>query len=100
MRGNKVYTVTTRTDAPPNYGHTCRQGRFDSFDYLTSAERLQTPLISKRGKLVEASWEEALELVTKELKRLKEGNGPGVLAAIGSPRATNEASYLLQKLFQ
>jgi formate dehydrogenase major subunit len=100
MRGDKVYSVTTQTDAPPSYGHTCRQGRFDSFDYLSDAKRLRTPLVRKGDKLVEASWEEALERVAEELKRLKKEDGPGVLGAIGSSRATNEASYLLQKLFR
>ncbi|UCG21770.1 MAG: molybdopterin-dependent oxidoreductase, partial [Deltaproteobacteria bacterium] len=46
------------------------------------------------------SWEEALERVVSEFKRIKEANGPGALAAIVSPRATNEANYLLQKIFR
>jgi len=100
VKGDKLFSVTTRNTAPPSYGYTCRQGRFDSFDYLSKGKRLQTPLLKKDGKLVEASWEEALERVVSEFKRLKEEHGPGGLAAIGSPRATNEANYLLQKIFR
>ena len=100
IKGDKLFTVTTRTTAPPSYGYTCRQGRFDSFDYLSQGKRLQTPLLKKNGKLVEASWDEALERVASEFRRLKEEYGPGALAAIGSPRATNEANYLLQKIFR
>jgi formate dehydrogenase major subunit len=100
VKGDKLFTVTTRNTAPPSYGYTCRQGRFDSFDYLSKGKRLHTPLLKKGGKLVEASWEEALERVVSEFKRLKEEHGPVGLAAIGSPRATNEANYLLQKIFR
>lgn len=99
-KGDKLFTVTTRTTAPPSYGYTCRQGRFDSFDYLSNGKRLQTPLVKKNGKLVETSWDEALERVASEFKRLKEEHGPSALAAIGSARSTNEANYLLQKMFR
>jgi formate dehydrogenase major subunit len=100
LKGDRLFTVTTRNTTPPSYGYTCRQGRFDSFDYLSKGKRLLTPLIKKDGKLVEAGWDEALERVASELKRLKEENGPNSLAAIGSPQATNEANYLLQKIFR
>jgi formate dehydrogenase major subunit len=100
IKGDKLFTVSTRNTTPPSYGYTCRQGRFDSFAYLSKDKRLKTPLLKKDGKLVEASWEEALERVVSEFKRLKEEHGPGGLAAIGSPRATNEANYLLQKIFR
>jgi formate dehydrogenase major subunit len=100
VKGGKLFTVTTRNSAPPSYGYTCRYGRFDSFDYLSEGKRLQAPLLKKNGKLVEASWDEALERVASEFQRLKEVHGPSALAAIGSPRATNEANYLLQKIFR
>jgi len=100
IKGDKLFTVTTRNTAPPSYGYTCRQGRFDSFAYLSKGKRLQTPLLKKNGKFVEVGWDEALERVASEFKRLKEEHGPGGLAAIGSPRATNEANYLLQKIFR
>jgi predicted molibdopterin-dependent oxidoreductase YjgC len=38
--------------------------------------------------------------VATEFKRLHQEHGPHSLAAIGSPRATNEANYLLQKIFR
>lgn len=100
LKGDRLYTVTTRASAPPSYGHTCRMGRFDSFDYLSNPSRLQTPLVRKNGKLVETGWQEALDRVAAEFKRLKEGSGPEALAAVGSPCATNEANYLLQKAFR
>jgi len=100
LKGDELFTVSTRATAPPSYGHTCRQGRFDSFHYLSSSKRLQAPLVRKNGKLVETSWEEALDQVATEFKRIQVEYGSDALAAIGSPRATNEANFLLQKIFR
>ncbi|MFP3869557.1 MAG: molybdopterin-dependent oxidoreductase [Syntrophobacteria bacterium] len=100
VKGDKLFTVSTRKTAPPSYGHTCRQGRFDSFDYLRSPARLQAPLVRKNGRLVETNWDEALDKVAGEFKRLRQEHGGTVLAAIGSARATNEANYLLQKVLR
>jgi formate dehydrogenase major subunit len=100
IKGHKLFTVATQKTAPPSYGHTCRRGRFDSFAYLSGPTRLQTPLRRTNGKLVEASWEEALDLVATRFKQLHQEHGGSVLAAIASPRATNEATYLLQKILR
>ncbi len=100
IKGDSLFNVTTRTTAPPSYGHTCRQGRFDSFKYLHGPTRLQAPLVRKKDELVEATWDVALDRVATEFKRLQGEHGGSSLAAIGSPRATNEANYLLQKIFR
>ena len=99
MKEGRIFTIDGGINTPPSYGHTCRKGRFDSFDYLWGDERLLTPLVRKDGKLVEAGWEEALDLVAGEFNRLKMEHGSESLAAIGSGRATNEADYLLRKIF-
>ena len=51
------------------------------------------PLIRKDGQLTEASWDEALDLITGKLKSYK----PEETAVIASAKATNEENYLLQK---
>jgi formate dehydrogenase major subunit len=100
LKGDNFFTISTRSDAPPNYGHTCRKGRFDSFAYLSGSDRLKTPLLRKDGHLVESSWPEALDRIVREFKRLRDQHGSQALAALGSPQATNEANYLLQKIFR
>ena len=100
LKGDSFFTISTRSDAPPNYGHTCRQGRFDSFAYASDPERLQSPLLRQDGRLVECSWQEALDRVVREFTRLRDQHGGQALAALGSPQATNEANYLLQKIFR
>jgi formate dehydrogenase major subunit len=100
LKDDKLFTVTASKTAPPSYGHTCRRGRFDSFAHLNGEGRLRVPLVRKNGALVESTWDEALDLVGREFQRLEREHGVEALAALGSPRATNEANYLLQKLFR
>ncbi|HOT95091.1 MAG TPA: formate dehydrogenase subunit alpha, partial [Methanoregulaceae archaeon] len=52
-----------------------------------------TPLIKKDGKFVEASWDEAYDLIATKLKQYK----PDELAALASARVSNEENYLMQK---
>ncbi|GAH89665.1 unnamed protein product, partial [marine sediment metagenome] len=44
------------------------------------------------------SWEQALDRVAAEFKRIKEEHGPDSLAILGSSKCTNEENYLLQRL--
>jgi formate dehydrogenase major subunit/formate dehydrogenase alpha subunit len=80
-------------EAAVNGGQYCVKGRFATAEPLSSAERLRTPLIRKDGRFVEASWDEALDLVARELA----ARAGGEVGVIGSVRTTNETSYLLQK---
>ncbi len=47
--------------------------------------------------LQELSWEEALELVGTQFRRIKDGYGANSLAILGSSKCTNEENYLLQR---
>ena len=42
----------------------CVKGRF-GFDFAASPERVTTPLIRRDGKLVAATWNEAIEAVAR-----------------------------------
>jgi formate dehydrogenase major subunit len=48
----------------------------------------------------EASWEEALELVTQELQRIKQQHGGDTLACFSSAKCSNEENYVLMRLFR
>ena len=47
-----------------------------------------------------ATWDEALELVTQELLRIREARGSEALACFASAKCTNEENYLLMRLFR
>src|SRR3954466_9664741 len=69
-----------------------------SYDALNSEDRLLHPMMKRNGSWEEADWQIALEYVVKELARVRDSAGGAAIGAIGSPHATLEKLYLLQKL--
>ncbi|MEP6637039.1 MAG: molybdopterin-dependent oxidoreductase, partial [Acidobacteriota bacterium] len=76
----------------------CIKGRF-GHPFVNHEERIRTPLIryKKGGKLIPATWDEAIRHVAQKLDSVVEVHGPNSLAVVGSPRLTNEALYTLYK---
>jgi formate dehydrogenase major subunit len=91
--------ITPGRTGPVNRGHACVKGRF-AHAYITSPDRLTTPLIRRDGTLQPASWDEALTLIADRLGTIIREHGPDAVAAISSARATNEENYLMQKLMR
>ena len=85
-----------RNDAPVNEGRLCVKGRF-GFEFAQSPERLKSPLIKENGSFREASWEEAIQLVSSRLKKIKDIHGPQTIGFLASSRCLNEDNYVLQK---
>ncbi|HET8641086.1 MAG TPA: formate dehydrogenase subunit alpha, partial [Pseudonocardiaceae bacterium] len=94
-----IVDVTPDHAGPVNRGHACVKGRF-AHGFAGSSERLTTPLIRRDGRLVPATWDEALELIGSRLRSIIADYGPDAVAAISSARATNEENYLMQKLMR
>lgn len=92
----KIYRVTPIEEKGVNEGLLCVKGRFGN-EFVHSKERLTYPLVKRDGQFVEVSWEEALSLTTEKLAKIKESWGGDSIAALGSPRCSNEDNYLLQK---
>ena len=80
----------------PNFGSLCVKGRF-GYDFVHDPQRLTTPLVREKGVHREASWEEALNLVSKNLNKAKKKHGPDSIGVLSSARITNEENYLVQK---
>jgi predicted molibdopterin-dependent oxidoreductase YjgC len=93
----KVVGVTAAYDAPVNQGSLCVKGRFHT-DLLASRDRVTTPLIKKDGAFVEATWDEALDLVARRLREVRDQDGDMAVGVLSSARCTNEENYLLQRL--
>jgi formate dehydrogenase major subunit len=66
---------------------------------LDIRDRVATPA-SWYEPFREASWEEALELVTQELARIKRERGPDALACFSSAKCSNEENYVLMRMFR
>lgn len=70
----------------------CDKGRF-VHHYMEAPDRLKQPLVRRGGRLVEATWDEAIAEVAAQIKAA----GPAI-AAIAGGRLSNEDLYALQKL--
>jgi predicted molibdopterin-dependent oxidoreductase YjgC len=97
VRDGKVVKVTSDYDAPVNQGNLCIKGRY-GYDFIHSSERITSPIIKKNGKYVEATWDEALDLIAKRFGEILAQHGPSSLGAFSSSRCTNEENFLLSKL--
>ncbi len=97
VKDGRVIGVTSAPDGDVNGKALCAKGRF-GMGFIHHPDRLQAPLVRKNGELVEASWEEALELVASRLKEIKEAHGGEAIGFLSSARCTNEENYLLSKL--
>jgi formate dehydrogenase major subunit len=76
---------------PVNEGKVCIRGN-KSYEFVSSPDRLVSPLVKKDGKFVEASWEDAYKEIAGAFKSVK-GDAIGVVA---SARNSNEDSFVLK----
>lgn len=95
---NEVVRVTSRQDTI-NEGWLCVKGRF-GFNFISSPDRLTTPLIKRDGTFVEATWDEALGYIAERLTSIRGKYGPDAVAGLSSARCTNEENYLFQKFLR
>ena len=78
-------------------GEICPKGAA-AFDVVAHDDRLTEPLVRDDGRLVAASWEEALDRVAEEIGRVVDEHGPDAVQFFASSNCTNEENYVLQKL--
>lgn len=74
----------------------CDKGWF-GYEFSSSPDRIEHPLVRKGNKLEPTTWEEAIAIIASKIKENKAG---GKLAAWGGNHLTVEESYLLQKLMR
>ncbi|MBI4899122.1 MAG: molybdopterin-dependent oxidoreductase, partial [Actinobacteria bacterium] len=88
-------TVAGR-DFPTNRGGLCQKG-WTSAEVLTAPDRLTSPQIREGGRLRDADWDEALDLVAGRLGEIQEQYGRDAVAVFGGGGLTNEKAYTLGK---
>lgn len=91
VKDNKVLTTLYDENQGFHNGQLCVRGRF-GYQFINSDQRLTSPLMRTNGRLIECSWEDALAAVAS---RLTGGNS---VAALATPRLTNEELFLMKKL--
>ncbi|MBS3765588.1 molybdopterin-dependent oxidoreductase, partial [Candidatus Bipolaricaulota bacterium] len=98
-RDDEIVDVAPDPEAPANDIRLCSKGRF-GFDFVNRDDRLTEPLIKENGEFREASWEEALDLVSHKLGDIKGESGADAIAGLSSATCTNEENYLFQKFMR
>lgn len=85
---------------PSNKTLLCVKGRFASYDFVDSADRIRTPLVKNpdTGAFEAATWDEALDLTASRVTELRDRFGGASIAAFACSRSTNEDVYLFQKM--
>jgi predicted molibdopterin-dependent oxidoreductase YjgC len=112
VRDGKVVKVTSNWDAPANKGVLCVKGRF-GWQFINSPDRLTKPMVkaslwkelkgeegkpAKQAGFVEATWDEALDIVANKLDGVRRQYGPDAIGVLTSAKCTNEENYLMQKM--
>lgn len=99
VKDNKIVDVEP-ADGPSNKNLLCVKGRFGSFNFVHSPERLKYPLIKNKetGEFERATWDEALDLIALKFNEIKKQYGSDALAGFACSRAPNEDCYMLQKM--
>lgn len=92
-RGGSVLRIEGDWDGAVNGGLLCKLGRFNPL--YDERQRITTPLLRRKGKLEQATWNEALQTVAKQIGKTDAAE----IGVLTSSFATNEALYLLDALF-
>jgi len=99
VSNDRIVRIDGAPASPVNHGHLCAKGRY-AHGFQSSPDRLTSPLLRRGGKLEPVSWPEAISWLVDRLQTIRDSAGPDALGAMTSSRSTNEANYLLQKLFR
>jgi len=101
MQGSEVVRMVPYKDGKANHGHSCVKGRF-AWGYATHKDRILKPMV--RAKITdpwrEVTWDEAINHVASEFKRIQAKYGRESIGGITSSRCTNEETYVMQKLIR
>ena len=99
-RGGEVLRVVARDRYVNgiNGEFLCIKGRF-AHPFVNHEARIRTPMIryKKGGKLIPATWDEAIRHVAERLDSIANEHGRNSIGVVGSPRLTNEALHVLHK---
>ena len=97
VKDGRILGVRPVLNSPVSRGHLCVKGRYGT-GFVGASDRVLEPAVRREGEWVKVSWDEALDEAAAAIRRIKEKHGPAAIGFLGSSRATNEHSYLVQKL--
>ncbi len=102
VRGNDLVKIEGRItggNGRPDHGQLCYKGRFEIMK--TEGKRLLTPMLKNGdGTWEEASWEKALDAVSKKLRGIRDKDGGKAVFGLASSAASNEELLFFRDLMK
>jgi NADH-quinone oxidoreductase subunit G len=92
-RLDKMVRINGRTNEAVNEEWTCDRGKFGHNWY--NGKRLTRPLVRKGDSLVPGEWSDAYAMIAEQFSA-----GGNAVAALGGRSLSNEALFMLQRLFR
>ena len=96
---NKIYRTTSRPNDDIDDGWLPDITRY-GYQIINSPDRLTKPLIKKEGKQVEATWEEALEVIGKRMGEIRERLGGVCVGALVAPNLDNASLHAASRMMR
>ncbi len=94
-----IYRVTSRRNDAIDEGWICNRGRYGY--QITNAEgRLTVPLIKRGERQENATWDEAIELIARRFKEIKDKKGGVCIGGLAYPGLDSASLYAFSKLFR
>jgi len=94
-----IHRTTSRKNDDVDEGWLCDIARY-GYQYVNSPNRLKMPLIKRGGKQIASSWDEALALIARRFKEIKEKKGSVCIAGLAGGNLSTETYYLFNKFFR
>jgi NADH-quinone oxidoreductase subunit G len=99
VKNNEVLRVVPLENEEVNECWIADRDRF-SYEALSSADRLRTPMIKQGGDWKEVDWQTALEYVANGLNQISKDHGASSVGALVSPHSTLEELHLASTLIR
>ncbi len=99
VRFDRLVRQRSRVNDAIDDGWLCDRGRYD-FAWVHSEDRALKPLLRRDGKLMECTWEEALQAAAAGFRKAIEQSGASAVSAVAGPELSNEGAFLLVRLLR
>ncbi|MDT8447637.1 MAG: nitrate reductase catalytic subunit NapA [bacterium] len=104
--GDKVVAVKGDPDSPVNRGLLCVKG-YHNGSILYGKDRLTEPMLrmkngkfDKKGEFTPVSWDQALDQMATQIKKVLATDGPAGISMFGSGQYTVDEGYAANKLIK
>jgi anaerobic selenocysteine-containing dehydrogenase len=94
LKNGEAVGITPTADYPVNLGMACPKG-WEALTPLRGPGRATTPLLRRKGRLIEATWQEAASEMVTRFKAIQQKHGKGSVAWLGTGQMpTEELAFL------